>query len=329
MPGATLQSIDDGVKNLSAGRAVRAAVMLALVALALGAAGCNSDDGDDGADRGASATEASPKGKATPATDGQARPADVKEIRAVVVRLFKSSDVRWICERSLTPRLFGLLYADGAACRKAAADEEDDKPPKRVEVSGIETRGNEATARARLVGGDTGGAAGALSLRKGGDGWRLDDLSTPFLRSLTAASLRNDNEVPNATGRCIEGRLTRMSDGRFKRFSFGLLGRKPRASARLLELWSECERGRGRVSSLRRPLEKAIVEQLRRARANRRVSACVVRRLRSTLPDKLLIELSTADDRRSKVRLNREVVAAAIACGFQPRSDPGRGLSPA
>ena len=168
-----------------------------------------------------------------------------------------------------------------------------------------------------------------MSLVKTGDRWQLDDLSVAFLRSLTAAGLRNDNEVPAATGRCIDGRMMRMPDERFKRFSFGLLGRKPRASARLLELWSECERARSGASTLRRPLERAITEQLRRARAGGTVSACVIRRLRSTLPDRLLIELSTADDRRSKVRLNREVVAAAIACGFRPRADPGSGLSPA
>ena len=303
--------------------------LLAVVALAIALAGCDADDDGDPGERGASATKAPPVDRQPASAGHKATPADERQIRALVVRLFKSNDVRLICERSLTPRLFRLIYADRAACRKAVADDEDDKPPKRVEVSEIETRGGDASARARLVGGDSGGGNGVLSLAKGDDGWRLDDLSTGFLRSLTAAGLRNDNEVPAVTGRCINGRLTRMPDGQFKRLAFGLLGRKPRASARLLELWSDCERGRGGVSSLRRPLEKAITEQLRRAGAGERVITCVVRRLRSTLPDELLIELSTADDRRSKARLNREVVAAAIACGFEPKSAPGGGLSPA
>ena len=303
--------------------------MLAVLALAVGGAGCDKDDGGDAGGRD-SAKRASPADEKAKAPGGTAAsPADEKAIREVVVRLFKSSDVGWICERALTPRLFRLIYTGRAACRKAAADDEDDKPPKRVEVSDIETRGTTATARARLFGGDSGGGRGALSLVKGEAEWRLDDLSTAFLRSLTTAGLRNDEDVPPATGRCIGGRLRRMPDPQFKRLSFGLLGRKPAATARLLEIWSECERGQGGVSSLRRPLEKAITEQLRRARAGRRVSACVVWRLRSTLPDKLLIRLSTADDRRSKVHLNREVVAAAIACGYQPRAAPGGGLSPA
>ena len=302
--------------------------LLAVVALAIPFAGCDADDDGDPGGRGASERKAPPADRQPASAGHKATPADEREIRALVVRLFKSNDVRLICERSLTPRLFRLIYADRAACRKAVADDEDDKPPKRVEVSEIQTRGGDASARVSLIGGDSGGGNGVLSLAKGDDGWRLDDLSTALLRSLTAAGLRNDNEVPAATGRCINGRLARMPDARFKRLSFGLLGRKPRASARLLELWSDCERGRG-VSSLRRPLERAITEQLRRAGAGQRVVTCVVRRLRSTLPDKLLIELSSANDRRSKARLNREVVAAAIACGFQPKSAPGGGLSPA
>ncbi len=307
------------------GRALPA--VLAIIAIAL--AGCDSDDDGDAAERGASSTRSAPADRPSARAGTPAAAADEKQIRAVVVRLFKSSDVRWICSRALTPRLFRLIYAGPAACRKAAADEEDDKPPRRVEVWDIRTRRAAATARARLIGGDSGGANGALSLAKRGGEWRLDDLSTAFLRSLTTAGLRNDNEIPPATGRCIDGRLARMPDERFKRFSYGLLGRKPRASGRLLELVLECERGRDGVSSLRKPLEKTITEQLRQAEADPTVVACVIRRLRSTLPDKLLIRLSTADDRRSKAQLNREVVAAAIACGFRPRSAPGKGLSPA
>jgi hypothetical protein len=246
----------------------------------------------------------------------------------VVVRLFKSSDVRWICGRALTPKLFRQIYTGPAACRKAAADDEDDRPPRRVVVSDIRTRGGEASARARLIGGDSGGGNGVLSLAKVGRGWRLDDLSVDLLRSLTAAGLRNDNEVPAGTGRCIQDRFARMPGERFKGLAYGLLGRTPRASAQLLELWSECERGRKGGSTLRRPLERAVSRELLRARARREVINCVLRRLRSTLPDKLLIRLSTAEDRSSKARLNREVLAAAIACGFQPRSDDGR-LSPA
>jgi hypothetical protein len=299
----------------------RAAAMLAVMALTAGAGGCDADDDRESGGTGGAA-------KPTPGAR-DATPAEAKAVRAVVVRVFKTSDVRVICERSLTTRLFGLIYADRAACRKAAADDEGDEPPKRVEVSEIETRDRKATAQTRLIGGDSAGATGVVSLAKGSDGWRVDDLSTAFLRSLTEAGLRNDEDVPRAAARCIDDRLTRLSDEQFKRLAYGLLGRKPRATARLLELWSECERGQPGVSSLRRPLEKNLVDGLRRRGASGKVTACVIRRLRSTLPDKLLIELSTSEDRGSRARLTREVLAAAIACGFRPRQgDPGR-LSPA
>ena len=302
----------------------------AVLAVAVAVAGCNSDDDGDAGKRGASSTKSAPADRQPAGAAGKAAPADERAIRALVVRLFRSSDVAWVCTRSLTPRLFARLYDGRAACRKAAADDEDDKPPRRVEVSRVETRGaGSGTAEVLLVGGDTGGAKGAVSLIKAGGDWRLDDFTTPFLRSLMQASLRNDDDVPPATGRCIGRRLERIPDERFKRLSFGLLGEKRRASVQLLTLWSECERGVRGVSSLRRPLEASIRRQLRRRGASPRVITCVVGRLRQTLPDRLLISLIAADDRRSRQRLAREGAAAAIACGVEPRSEPGPGLSPA
>jgi hypothetical protein len=303
--------------------------VLAVFAIACTLAGCDSGDDGGSGKRAASSARHAPAERQTPSGADAAAPADANAIRAVIIRLFKSNDVRWICGRALTQRLVRAIYAGRAQCRKLAADEEDDKPPRRVEVSAITTRRGGATARARLIGGDAGGADGVVSLVKSGADWQLDGMSAAFLRSVTTAVLRNDDDVPARTGRCIDARLARVPDERFKALAYGLLGQRPRANARLLGLWYECERARGGASSLRRPLEKEIAAQLRRAAAKRAVVGCVIRRLRSTLPDKLLIRFIAAEDRRSKLRLNREVLAAAIACGFEPRSAPGGKLSPA
>ena len=299
--------------------------MLAAVALALAAAGCMGGDESD-TERGASRTDA-PAGGTPPRTN--ATPAERRAIRAAVVRLFKSNDLRVVCEGSLTPRLFRQIFRGRDGCRKAVADEEeDDEPVKRVEVSGIEVRGSRASAHARIVGGESPGARGAVSLRKAMGEWRADDLSTAFLRSSVKASLLSDEDIPRAVARCVSGRLVRMPDDRFKRFAYSLLGQKPPATARLLRTLSTCDRPRGGVSTIRRPVERALVKELREAGVDRRAFDCVLRRLRSTLPDELLVELSAKDDRASKTRITREVVAAAIACGAGPKRPP-RELSPA
>jgi len=277
--------------------------------LAMSAGGCGGGDSGGG----------SPQVKSTPAERGA--------VRAALVRLFKSNDVRVNCERSLTPRLFRLVFTSPAACRKASADDKGDQPPERVEVSRIGIADGRATARVRLIGGDSDGARGGASLVKGGHGWRTDDLSSSFLRAIVKASLRADKKTPRVVIRCVSGRLVGLPDDRFKRLAYGLIGERPEATARLLQTVSDCEARSGKGSSVRRRLEAGISRELRRAGADPGAIACSLRRLRSTLPDKLIIELAAKNDRASRARLKREVIAAAVACGAGGGADPGQ-LSP-
>ena len=94
--------------------AARGWAALAAMVVALAAAGC-SDDGGDGQD-----PRRVPRAPAAPA--------EAKAIRAAVVRLFQATDVRVVCERSLTPRLFRMIFTGPAACRKATADDDVDPP---------------------------------------------------------------------------------------------------------------------------------------------------------------------------------------------------------
>ena len=303
-------------------------MLLALAALVI-LAGCNGEDGDgDGADRREAPTAKSP---AAPGPAGrEATPGERAAVRKAVVRLFRTEDVEVICERSLTPRLFRLIFAGPAACRKVTSEDDDDDedPPDRVEVPDVEISGNRATAAVKLIGGDTGGAEGTLELLKGKGAWRTDDFSTAFLRSSVSASLESERKIPAAVGRCIEGRLTRMPDPEFKRLALALIGEQREANVRLLEMLSDCERRRGGVTSVRRELEKTVRRTLRRAGAGRDATACTLRRLRTTLPDRLLVQLATDKTRASRERITREVVAAAVACGARRPGGPDQ-LSPA
>lgn len=257
-------------------------------------------------------------------------PAERSAIRAAVVRLFRA-DVDVACERSLTPRLFRLIFRHDAACRKVGAAQAEESPPERVEVSDIRADRGRATAHARLIGGANDAAQGRVGLLEEGAGWRADDLSAPLLRSLIAAGLRNERQVSGAALRCLDGRLRRLGDARLKRFAYALIGRRPGAETRILRLLTECERRGGGVSSVRRTLERSLRRTLRRAGARPAVADCVLLRLRRTLPDGLVIELTAKSDDRSRARarttVTRELVAALAACGGG-RIDP-QGLSQA
>lgn len=288
----------------------RAASILAVVALATGAGACDRRGGSGDED-------------GTPASS-RATPAEREAVRAAVVRFFTSNDVRVLCERTLTPRLFRLIFTGPAGCRKVAAEGEDDEGPKRVAVSNIRTTGKRATAHAALIGGDSAGARGVVSLAKGKRGWRTDDLSTVFLRSLVKAGLTSGQRLSRRVGRCIDARFRQMSDAEFARLGYSLMGHRPRATVQLLEALSECERRRRGVSSVRSRMEKNVTAGLRGAGMGRKEIACALRRLRSTVSDSLVIRFAAYQDRRLGERVTREVVAAAIACGARRPPDPGQ-----
>jgi hypothetical protein len=285
-------------------------------------AGCN----DGGEDKAARTTTQRAQAAPTPVTGAPASPADERAIRALLTRLFKSGTVSDTCERSLTTRLFRRIYTGPAACRKAETedDKNEDKPTKTVVVSDVRTSGGRASARARLVGGDTAGAMGTMTLSKEKAGWRLDDMATPFLRSVLKASLKTDEDIPKPVRRCVDARFTRMSDQELKPFAYGLFGHRTEATAKLYTQLLDCDPRKGGTSLIRKPLEREIRKQLGKAGAKRRQVDCVLRRMRTTLPDKLLIQLSAKDDRPSKQRITRAVVAAAVACGAGGRRDPGQ-----
>jgi hypothetical protein len=306
--------------------ALRGLAALIGIAVLLAASGCNGEEDEQAEKEGArpakTARSAQPDGR-------EAGPAEREAVRKAVVRLFRTNDVEVICERSLTPRLLRLIFDEKAACRKVTAEDDDDEdPPDRVEVSDVEVRDGRAIAVTKLVGGDTAGAQGPIVLLKGRDGWRTDDFSTAFLRSSVSASLENERKIPAAVSRCIDARLQGMADAQFKRLALALIGERRQASIRLLEMVSECERRRGGVTTVRRELEKTVKGTLRKAGAGERATACTVRRLRTTLPDRVLVRLAAEKGPASRARITREVVAAAVACGARRRGGPEQ-LSPA
>ncbi|MGI8944997.1 MAG: hypothetical protein ACR2GL_01990 [Thermoleophilaceae bacterium] len=313
--------------------ALPARCLLAAAALCLGAAGCgggDDGDGEGGAQEARRTTTTPAAGTSAAGPPEGASSADRRAIRRLLVRLFKTDDPRVTCEESLTPELLGRIYSGAAQCRKIQAEDDGEKsnPPKRIEVTRIRTSGEEATAHIRAIGGDVDGVRGTVALRRDGDGWRADDLSTPLLRSTVSADLEADDDVPPAIARCAVARLAQIPDEEFKRLAYSLLGQKDPATVRLFTTLSRCDRRE--VSLIRRPVEKAIAKQLRKSGGKKRAIGCVLRRLRRTVPEPVLIELAAKEDRRSTARITRELVAAAVACGGgRPPDASPEQLSPA
>ena len=279
----------------SAARGRRAACVVGTI-LALIATGCNGGDGDGGGSK-----------------SGE-RPGDKPAIRNLLVTAFKSDDPDRLCSRVFTRQLFRQIFESTAACRKVVADDEDEEPPKRVEVSGIDVSGQRGRARARLVGGETAGAAGVVSVAREEEAWRLDDLSIGFLRSSVKAGLAHQKDIPGPVAGCIGTRLARVPDGRFKDFAYGSLGRRPDSERFLLTMLTACERAEGRPPTIRREIDQEVAKSLRQAGVKPQVVRCVLGRLRRSLSDEKLIDVISADVAERRARLRRLLVAAVAGC---------------
>lgn len=288
--------------------------MLAASILALAAAGCEGDDEGDPKDRGGARKTTQDGAGPRPAGTGETDTADANAIREVLVTAFKTDDPDVGCTRIFTRALLRRLYEDEAGCRRVAEEDEDEKDPDRVAVSAIDVRGRQATAKVRLIGGDSAGTEGIISLADVGR-WRVDDLSLGFLRSAFTAGLATEKEVPREVARCIEVRLMRMATREFKEFAYGSIGKRPDARRRLVILLSRCERATGRTSTVRREFLKGVAMSLRRAGADRRVVTCVTQRLRRDVSEETLIELSGMKRAVQRARVRRLVLAVLSACG--------------
>jgi len=163
------------------------------------------------------------------------------DITTALQAALTSNDPAVLCERALSPALVTRVYGGNARClqveRAAAASR---GAPGSAQVTQIKVDGDRATADVVLRGGDQDGARGALSVvRQDGD-WRLDDLSTAFLRSEFSAGLTSGQELQANLIDCVGKRVVALTDAALRALAFGAMGGRPEAQAQLHALVTAC-----------------------------------------------------------------------------------------
>jgi len=152
-----------------------------------------------------------------------------------------SGDASVLCEHALSTGLVTRVYGGKARClqveRAAAASR---AAAGSAQVSRIKASGDRVTAYVVLRGGDQDGAHGALSVVRQAGTWRLDDLSTAFLRSEFNAGLGSGGQLQANLIDCVGKRVVALSDAALRTLAFGAMGGRPEAQAQLRELVTAC-----------------------------------------------------------------------------------------
>ena len=152
-----------------------------------------------------------------------------------------SSDASVLCEHALSSGLVTRVYGGRDRClqveRAAAASR---GAAGSAQVSQIKADGDRATAYVVLRGGDQDGARGALSVVRQDGAWRLDDLSTAFLRSEFNAGLGSGERLQANLIDCVGKRVVALSDPALRALAFGAMGGRPEAQTQLRGLVTAC-----------------------------------------------------------------------------------------
>ena len=152
-----------------------------------------------------------------------------------------STDAVVLCERALSTGLVARVYGGKERClqveRVAGASR---TAAGSAQVSRIRVDGDHATAYVALRGGDEDGARGALSVVRQDGAWRLDDISTAFLRSEFSAGLGGGQELDANLTACVGKRLVGLNDAALRALAFGAMGGRPEAQAQLHALVTAC-----------------------------------------------------------------------------------------
>ncbi len=109
-----------------------------------------------------------------------------------------------------------------------------------VDVSRVVVDGDRGTAVAALRGGDQGGATGPVTVVREEGGWRLEDLSTEFLRSEFNAGVASDPELDDGLTTCVGKKVVALGDEELRALAFGSMGGRAEAQLQLRGLVTAC-----------------------------------------------------------------------------------------
>lgn len=172
------------------------------------------------------------------------------DITTALQTALTSNDATVLCGRALSPGLVTRVYGGKARClqvEKAAAASR--AAAGSAQVSQVKADGDRATAYVVMRGGDQDGARGALSVVREDGAWRLDDLSTAFLRSGFSSGLSSGAGLQANLTDCVGKRVVGLGDAALRELAFGAMGGRPEAQAQLRDLVTACIRSLSAPSS--------------------------------------------------------------------------------
>ncbi len=231
-----------------------------------------------------------------------------------------------LCTKTFSTGFVNRVYGSQAKCIAVETkNAKTNKPATAVKVTNIKVDGGTATAVVAVTGGDQDGSGGQLSLVSQQKGWRVDDLSTPLLRSEFDAGVKNDREVPANLKTCIAAKVSGLDDASFRTLSYGSMGDQPAASAQIKTIVTDCfaqtsdsagasGSTSGSASVLRKKFEQGINESLKKDGIPAAAITCVEQKLRSAISDKQIVALIGAGSKNVPPKLAQATAAAMAAC---------------
>jgi hypothetical protein len=165
-----------------------------------------------------------------------------RRITAALESALAPTDPAELCAQTLSTQLVTKVYGSPERCvaveRAAAVGRQ---LPDRVEVANVVADGDRGTATVTVSGGSQDGVRGELSVVREDDTWRLDDLSTAFLRASFDAQLAGGGGgVEGALTTCVSKKVVGLDDAGLRELAFGAMGGRPEAQERLRGLAAEC-----------------------------------------------------------------------------------------
>jgi len=154
-----------------------------------------------------------------------------------------TSDAAVLCGQALSVGLVARGYGSSERCVAVETGSAGSRqPPQAVDVSGVEVDGDRADASVAVRGGSQDGVRGGLSLVKQDGGWRVDDLSTEFLRSSLDAGLSSGGSLEDTLVACVGKSVVGLEDEALRSLALGVMGGRPEAQQRLRGLVEQCVR---------------------------------------------------------------------------------------
>lgn len=152
-----------------------------------------------------------------------------------------ATDADVLCDATLSTALQTRVYGSPERCTEVETRSAPTRtPPTGVLVSDVRVDGDHATAIVGLRGNGMDSVRGGVRLVREDGGWRLDDLSTAFLRTSFNAGLDGGGTLEGTLVVCVGTKIRGLDDAAMRRLAFGSMGGRPEARVQLRQFVAEC-----------------------------------------------------------------------------------------